>query len=417
MATICPVIDQHAEEAAFLWLSRDGAVRAPHYRLWELAKLDNRVDAHLDGLRIAGNPGWDIAKAQLEAGEGGETFVATVLSGESGDEERIQAVLELGSASEDRVRGLISGLGWVHSNEALQLARVAMNKKAPVFRRIVVAVAAIHRVNPGEELLQTLLDDPDLTVQARTAKAIGELGIVNLVSSLSAKLTVEDPACRFAAAWSIGLLNGAPGALTQLRRVVEEGSLFAPKALQLVLRRMPLADANRWLASLVQQDKAVLRSAVVGTGVTGDPKWVPFLLEQMSNKQVTQVAGEAFSMLTGVDLAYQDLDLSPPEESGAGPTEDPEDPNVAMDPDENLPWPDPARIQAWWNKNGSAFSPGTKYLVGKPITLEWLAEVLKSGRQRQRAAAALELAILQPGKPLFNVCAPGFRQQHWLSGK
>ena len=44
-------------------------------------------------------------------------------------------------------------------------------------------------------------------------------------------------------------------------------------------------------------------------------------------------------------------------------------------------------------------------------------EVLKTGRQRQRAAAALELAILQPGKPLFNVRAPGFRQQQWLSGK
>jgi uncharacterized protein (TIGR02270 family) len=147
------VIDQHAEEAAFLWLIRDGAVRAPHYRLWELAKLDNRVEAHLDGLRIAGNPGWDIVKAQLEAGEGGETFVAAVLSAESGDEERIRAVLELGIASEDRVRGLISGLGWVGSEGALRVARTAMKKKDPVFRRIAVAVAAIHRVNPGDRIV------------------------------------------------------------------------------------------------------------------------------------------------------------------------------------------------------------------------------------------------------------------------
>ena len=33
------------------------------------------------------------------------------------------------------------------------------------------------------------------------------------------------------------------------------------------------------------------------------------------------------------------------------------------------------------------------------------------GRQRQRAAAALELAIRQPSQPLFEVRAPGFRQQ------
>ena len=47
---------------------------------------------------------------------------------------------------------------------------------------------------------------------------------------------------------------------------------------------------------------------------------------------------------------------------------------------------------------------------GKAMTDEWLKIVLRDGRQRQRAAAALELAIRQPGQPLFNVAAPGFRQ-------
>jgi len=44
------------------------------------------------------------------------------------------------------------------------------------------------------------------------------------------------------------------------------------------------------------------------------------------------------------------------------------------------------------------------------MTIDWLKIVLRDGRQRQRAAAALELAIRQPGQPLFNVKAPGFRQ-------
>ena len=41
-------------------------------------------------------------------------------------------------------------------------------------------------------------------------------------------------------------------------------------------------------------------------------------------------------------------------------------------------------------------------------------DVLRNGRQRQRAAAALELALQQPGQPLFEVRAPGFRQQQPL---
>ena len=53
------VVAQHAEEAAFLWIMRNEAVRAPHYTLKDLAKLDERVEAHLDGLRVADNSGCD----------------------------------------------------------------------------------------------------------------------------------------------------------------------------------------------------------------------------------------------------------------------------------------------------------------------------------------------------------------------
>jgi len=44
MMIIEDIVSQHAEEAAFLWLLRDGAVRAPHYNLKDLADLEERVD-------------------------------------------------------------------------------------------------------------------------------------------------------------------------------------------------------------------------------------------------------------------------------------------------------------------------------------------------------------------------------------
>src|SRR5262245_61028631 len=42
------VVGRHADEAPFLWSLRDGAVSAPHYALRDLARLDERVEAHLD---------------------------------------------------------------------------------------------------------------------------------------------------------------------------------------------------------------------------------------------------------------------------------------------------------------------------------------------------------------------------------
>ncbi len=51
--TIKPIIEQHAEEAAFLWLQRNAAIHEPHYSLKDIAHLDDRLEAHIDGLRIA----------------------------------------------------------------------------------------------------------------------------------------------------------------------------------------------------------------------------------------------------------------------------------------------------------------------------------------------------------------------------
>jgi uncharacterized protein (TIGR02270 family) len=130
---------------------------------------------------------------------------------------------------------------------------------------------------------------------------------------------------------------------------------------------------------------------------------------------LARVAGEAFSLITGVHIAYDKLEGPKPEGFEAGPTEDPADENVAMDVDEHLPWPDPKAVQAWWSGHAGQFAKRTRYLLGRPIALDWLNDVLRNGYQRQRAAAALQLAMLQPGKPLFEVRAPGFRQQQMLA--
>jgi len=188
------------------------------------------------------------------------------------------------------------------------------------------------------------------------------------------------------------------------------------QALQLMLRVMDVVSSTKWLTDFTQS-KEVLRQAVQGAGIIGDPLYIPWLIQMMAIPDVARVAGESFSMITGIDLAYDDLDGEWPEGFEAGPTENPEDEDVAMDSDEDLPWPEPSLIQAWWDKNQRSFQTGKRYLVGKPISIEHCLQVLRTGYQRQRRAAALELALLQPEEPLFNTSAPGFLQQQWLQVK
>src|SRR6476620_10504551 len=89
------ILSRHAEEAAFLWLLRDRAVARPQYTLDTLAELDQRVEAHLDGLRLAGEVGVRLARDQfLEFPEPGEAFTAAHLAFETASTDTIQILLE-----------------------------------------------------------------------------------------------------------------------------------------------------------------------------------------------------------------------------------------------------------------------------------------------------------------------------------
>jgi uncharacterized protein (TIGR02270 family) len=152
-----------------------------------------------------------------------------------------------------------------------------------------------------------------------------------------------------------------------------------------------------------------------GGGVAGDPVYVPWLIRQMADVKKARLAGEAFSLITGVDLPRRGLDGSRPENFESGPTDNPDDPNVEMDEDDGLPWPDVAKVEKWWAANDARFPKGVRHFMGAPVTRERCVEVLKTGHQRQRILAAHYLSLLEPGTPLFNTSAPALRQQRRLA--
>jgi len=411
---VVAIVEQHAEGAPLLWVLRERAVARPDYLLSELIKLEHRLEAHLDGLQVAGQPGLEIAKGQLVAiGESGEVFAAAVLAFENGDVTRIKEVLEVGTATPRAARGLISALGWLTYEQASKHIRALLISESTIAKRVGLAAAAIHRRNPGPALpLAYGSDDPLL--KARAFRAAGELGLVGTQAVLNANIKAKDPSVRFWAAWSSTLLSGHKDAVACLQSIVEGGGPFAERAAQMAMRRLSSRDAKIWLKRLTTNMRQT-RVAMVAAGALADPEVIPLLIDHMKIPKLARVAGESFSLITGAHIAYDKLEGPKPEGFEAGPTEDPEDENVAMDSDLNLPWPDPALILKWWNTRQGSFSKGTRYLLGQPITADSLRLALKNGFQRQRAAAAVELAILKPGNPLFEVRAPGFRQQKLLS--
>lgn len=405
------IIAEHADEAPFLWSLRELAVSAPNYTLEDLAELDERVEAHLEGLRVGGPAGWEICVEQLAQEEPGEVFVAGVLALESRSLAQIDPVLRVAEEVPETTRGFISALGWVTPQQLRGTGKTFLNGGSPFMRRLGITACVMHRVDPGP-LLDKALADEDLALKARALRAVGELGRMDLQPELRIQLrTEEDEVCGFWAAWSSVLLGERNSALVRLKLLATAESPFAARALQLAPRALDAAAAQAWLKGLVQDPKW-LRTVIGAIGARGDPHYLSWLIKQMENQDVARVAGEAFSMITGLDLALGNLEAEPPEEP-----ENPEDEDISLDPDEDLPWPAAGPIGDWWTANKVRFRPGTRYLIGRPITAEHCRQVLATGYQRQRLAAAFELALMEPGKPLFETRAQGIRQQRLLGVK
>ncbi len=361
----------------------------------------------MDGLRVAGEPGWELCKAGLGEEEAGEVFAASVMACESGIDSRVQTVLDVVTAKPELVVGIVSALGWLSFDLASSHIQRLHLSDVHLYRQIGLAACAVHRTDPGQ-ILTLAVGSRNFVLRSRALKAVGELGRKDLLGPVKESFSDEDETVRYWAAWS-GALLGEPAAVSVLQRFAESGHSKREFACAMALRRMSVQDGQAWL-KLLANNPVTLRLAVQAAGVIGDPANIPWLIQQMAHPKVARVAGESFTAITGIDLAYDDLDADKPEGFEAGPTEDPEDDNVEMDADEDLPWPNPQLIEKWWFTHRIEFQHGIRHLLGKPITVEWLQEVLRIGKQRQRIAAATELAMRQPGRPLFNTSAPGFRQ-------
>ena len=173
------------------------------------------------------------------------------------------------------------------------------------------------------------------------------------------------------------------------------------------MRALSLDDAKAWLRAL-NGDPDRARQIVIGLGVIGDPAVVPWLIERMHDPALARVAGESLSMITGVDLVLRDLDGDMPEGFAAG--QEPADAPVTADPDERLPWPAPDKVEAWWTSERDHFAAGHRYLLGALVRLEEGRRAWANGYQRQRRAAAFELARLRPTDGLAN-----WRQRNLLA--
>jgi uncharacterized protein (TIGR02270 family) len=414
-APIPVIVQQHAEECAMLRHVRSVLVRAPHVRIHQLRRLDERIAAHLDGLVVAGDYGASLCMAALERPGAGEIFACAALALERRDHGTLGRLLSLAAVLPDAKRGLLSAFGWASADLLKGEVAPMLASGDPLRRELGLGACRLHGVDPGPPLTAALRnEDAGLRIEAlRSTAALGRVDLIDLTRDAHRD---NEPQVRRHAAITATVLGDRGTMLRCLMETAQQEAADNSVELALALQASEFDAARQLVRALAPGATAgPSRRLMRACGLLGDAQRVPWLIGLMNDDRVARLAGEAFSMITGADLAALDLERKPPQDFMSGPSDDAEEADVALDDDESLPWPDQDRVQCWWRSVADKVPVGQRLFLGQAPSIECARQALREGFQRQRITAARWCCLLAPGTQLFATAAPAWRQQRRLA--
>jgi uncharacterized protein (TIGR02270 family) len=351
------VIQEHFEELDFLWEQRERVIFARDWNLRELAALEERADAHLDGLRIGDEHAVNIARPGLVSDESGAATAAAftllrmdnaALAGEVA-----RAFEESGRDAQAGIRIALrhSDVGRVtHAVERLAASGDALTRAAAT------DVLAFHRL-PRPRGLEDLLRHSDRAIRRLAYAALGRFGgpmekddletavndddgpLRGIALDAAARLGFRDLSaiCRDAA---LGTTNATPDALAFL------GVIGDPESIDILTARV--------------QDVAMAAAALAGLGCMGKVSAIPLIIEAMAEPTRTKAAGAAFVRITGATEISSKRPLPP----APGLDEDERDLRDQLFPN------DPDRAASYWKKYRDRFAPEGRWQAGVDVSRE-----------------------------------------------
>jgi|GEM_PF-2231552 len=393
-----PIWRQLLNDAPFAWFLRREASLSASYQLDELNEEDQKLAAFFDALRIGTESGREPEK-ELNFNDWGAVFIGTVLGLSLDRLSLIEAAIDAVDDDHDRAEELFQAVQWQRPTvEKIQILEAHDN---PLVRQ---AVIAAYQQPPTDHLIAHWFKDQGSAVICRTLDFIGQHRLTQYQEQISMAYGHAEPSVQFAAA-KAGVLTNEPAALSIIEQFALNSSEYLRESLEFIFRFGNHTHTYQWVNNILNSNLSP-RIKVLSVAYNGQIDPMPLIFEVMEDVNFAQVAGEAFSLLTGANIIEDNLD----EEQPAG-----DEPTAAQkhdfdehyrDYEEELPWPSTERTQAWWSENASRFNSGERYLAGLAINRENTLKTLYQGNQAQRRAAAFELAAADQSQALIDTTIP-----------
>ena len=395
------VVQEHLDEAGFCALAWQAALRSPLYTLSEVQTgPEERLCAHLDGLVIAGEATVDRlllpALFEQEDVEPGAPQAAALVLGSLGHLDPVQSAL---LSEHPEVRRAASAALTLSAPPAFDRWLLAHLASAPpgalrgelwslgLRRRLPVGALEVTAQDGATEELRAAL------LSARRSPALGPRGLWDELLQHPDPALAED-------ARRAGLCRGSEEAWRLTQRLAAAGASDALLDLALFGQGRELD-----LVGAALDDPALRVPALRAAGYSGRGELLPALLGLVDAPDllVARLAGEALSLLTGLDLAEDPYNALPPDppDSPSDLEADDLDADLVPSDDDDLPLPAAAPVRAWCARHMPS-SSAARVLAGEPWTVTRALDLLDLGPAHRRATLAWWLEVHSGGQSVVD---------------
>ncbi len=344
-ATFIPdVLEEHFEELAFLWGQRRAALRSPAYTLKKVRELEERIEAHVQGLLV---PPPEHVRALLEPALSGDDRLAAFAAG--------YALLRMGHADRvaeawlaakgDCLAGLTEALA--HGLPPSRIAGLQCTRPAAA------EVLAFHGVQRLElRQLEAWLADEEPGTRRAAWRSAALAGVMPSPQFYAAGLRDADPAVR-SASLEAAVWHRHPALFAVFRDLVAKPSAKYAEAYLLYGVLASPEDLAR--IRCIGEAAALGPVRFEALGCYGHPAIVDLLLTGMKSDdpKTAAAAGIAFTKITGHDVRSG-------RKAPAAQVEDAFEGEFV----EEVALPDADRARSWWAANANQWAGATRVCRG-----------------------------------------------------
>jgi len=313
---VVPVVREHVEMAAFQWAQRDTLLHEDLPDMEVVGSIDQRLEANLDGIRIAGAAAWPFIIEAFESyPEKGELFVTAFHAIETEDAKRIEQAVCFARVAEDGARGLCGAFEWLPPARTRDLVRRWIHSTDPIRCEAAIAALIANRTDPGD-LLHNLLSHNEASVRAAACLLAARLDRQDLAPALRAALGGPEVAVRNSAALALAQLGCRDGEeILRALVIAQEEKWEHP--LRSLITVLPDKEVRQWLSGLNRSPETAV-IAVRALGMFGERTLLPWLIQQMKLPSLAKAARQSLlELFPEVRDDWDDLISVEPADHGA----------------------------------------------------------------------------------------------------